>query len=306
MNIYWPIYQNIESEVQKLTYSIHMSDDNLKVYSSIISDLILRCAAEIESISKELYKSNGGTKQGHIMYDYDALELLDKNWSISKKKVFIGYHNVFFNDKFIIPFIKDTPVINKNRQTYLWNNSYQNLKHDRGNSLKEGNVKSLFSICAALFILNLYYKEININRSNIYDISGFDLSMGSTLFFVSVYMPLSANRDGTPTKGDNFEEHILLNMPDLKSNKAWIDFQFKMNEEQNAEIRETIYREFEGFDLSTPISQISPSINTEYLRQKIEHVTNDIRTKNIQRNHKEFLQLKNNIQYSICLNKNQI
>ncbi len=77
MNIYWPIYLNIESEVNKLMYAIHMSDDNRRVYSSIISDLILRCSAEIESLSKELYRANGGTKTGNLAYDYDCLKFLD-------------------------------------------------------------------------------------------------------------------------------------------------------------------------------------------------------------------------------------
>ncbi len=59
-NIYWPIYKNLESEVQKLSYSIHINDEQQKVYSSNISDIILRAATEIESISKELYITNGG------------------------------------------------------------------------------------------------------------------------------------------------------------------------------------------------------------------------------------------------------
>ena len=44
MNIYWPVFKNIESEFSKLTYDIHIDDDQLTVYSSKITDLILRSA----------------------------------------------------------------------------------------------------------------------------------------------------------------------------------------------------------------------------------------------------------------------
>ena len=58
-NIYWPVYKNLERELLSLTYSIHVDDAQLKVYSSQISDLIIRSAIEIESISKELYLKEG-------------------------------------------------------------------------------------------------------------------------------------------------------------------------------------------------------------------------------------------------------
>lgn len=55
LNLYWPVYKNLEREVLKLADSIHFSDDQLEVYSMSIADLIVRCAVEIEAISKELY-----------------------------------------------------------------------------------------------------------------------------------------------------------------------------------------------------------------------------------------------------------
>jgi len=57
-NIYWPVYKNLEDEFGKLMFSIHIDDNQMNVYSSKISDLILRASTEIESISKELYHKN--------------------------------------------------------------------------------------------------------------------------------------------------------------------------------------------------------------------------------------------------------
>lgn len=59
-NMYWPIYKNLEREFLKLADYIHVSDDQLSIYSMHIADLIVRCAIEIEAISKELYSSFGG------------------------------------------------------------------------------------------------------------------------------------------------------------------------------------------------------------------------------------------------------
>ncbi len=58
------------------------------------------------------------------------------------------------------PFQKTVNRTGTEKITYLWNNAYQNLKHDRANSLSHGNVEALFEILAALFILNLYFSNI--------------------------------------------------------------------------------------------------------------------------------------------------
>lgn len=59
-NLYWPVYMNLEKDFLELAEYIHFSDDQLNVYSMHIADLIIRCAIEIEAISKELYELLGG------------------------------------------------------------------------------------------------------------------------------------------------------------------------------------------------------------------------------------------------------
>ena len=161
-NIYWPVFKNLEKDIIELSYSIHIDDSQLNVYSSRISDIILRASAEIESISKDLYKKNGGTKTENIRYDYDALEYLSEKWKLGEKIIIINSSNCFQTVKELNPFNKNEISSFHGKRTFSWNNSYQNLKHDRGNSLNFGSLKYLFDIMAALFMLNIYYKDENI------------------------------------------------------------------------------------------------------------------------------------------------
>ena len=59
MNYSFSIYSALEKEVVSLFNIIHVSDVHLNVYSQRISDLILRCCVEIESLSKKIYNDNG-------------------------------------------------------------------------------------------------------------------------------------------------------------------------------------------------------------------------------------------------------
>ena len=146
MNFYWPIFKNLENEFSKLMYDIHIDDEQLNVYSSKISDLILRSAIEIESISKELYYSNGGTECGNIRYDDVAIKYLNDKWLLDKKVVFISSNTCFQTNKELFPFVKNEIKTGAKKETltFSWNNSYQNIKHDRAKSLKFGSLKYLF------------------------------------------------------------------------------------------------------------------------------------------------------------------
>ena len=61
MNLYWLVYKNLEKELLVLSNQIHFDDHQLTVYSVKISDLLIRCSVEIESLAKDLFLANGGT-----------------------------------------------------------------------------------------------------------------------------------------------------------------------------------------------------------------------------------------------------
>jgi hypothetical protein len=206
-NIYWPVFKNLEKGVDELAFAIHIDDAQLKVYSSRITDLILRAAAEIESLSKELYKSNGGTKTGDIKFDDVAVKHLKTLWLLDQKKVIISSPHCFQSDRVLTPFVKNEIRTSSTtgKMTYSWNNAYQNLKHDRAQSLTFGSVKYLFDIMAALYLLNVYYKKETIPLGK--DSAGinFPINLGSTLFSVELAASPSHGSTGEYIRRDGFD-----------------------------------------------------------------------------------------------------
>ncbi|AVR46056.1 hypothetical protein C7S20_12765 [Christiangramia fulva] len=227
-NIYWPVYKNIESELAKLTYDIHIDDNQINVYSSKISDLILRSAAEIESIAKELYKKNGGVKENNILFDKDCIKHLNQIWKLEDKVIIISSSSCFQSQKIIKPFIKKEKNF-RNKLTYSWNNAYQNLKHNRYESLHFGSLKYLFDILAALFILNLYFKEevFEITQN-----SNVPENMGSEIFSIKVHKWRSYDAQGVYGKNEDFDECIYLTKRTDESLKKMIEATQAMFKEQ--------------------------------------------------------------------------
>jgi hypothetical protein len=209
-NIYWPVYRNLEKAVDDLAFAIHIDDSQLGVYSSRITDLILRAAAEIESLSKSLYKAHGGTETGEIKFDDVALKHLKNLWLLDKKKIVLSSSHCFQTCRILTPFVKNETRTSSptGKQTFSWNNAYQNLKHDRGNSMRFGSVKYLFDIMAALFILNVYYRNETIQLDK--DSAGvnFEASLGSTLFSVEFVANPSHGPKGNYIRPAEFDSAI--------------------------------------------------------------------------------------------------
>ena len=85
LNLYWPVYKNLEREILELSNLVHCDDKQVSVYSVKISDLLIRCSVEIESISKELFFREGGKQpEGRELYfDTDCLQHLEDRWLLS-------------------------------------------------------------------------------------------------------------------------------------------------------------------------------------------------------------------------------
>lgn len=64
-----------------------------------------------------------------------------------------------------------------------WAESYQAVKHDRFSFLYKGNVKALIGALAALYLLNIYYKNYSLELK-LQDISSFNFSFGSLVFAI--------------------------------------------------------------------------------------------------------------------------
>lgn len=199
-DIFWQTYLNLEKEAIEVSKYIFFTDEvlvnsggsivaqsctsQLEAFSPYISDLLVRCCVQIEALSKELYFDNGGTKprgDASILFDEDCLKLIDIKWQTHNKVVLVVAP--FFN------FTKDENKILKplkeahKRQGTYWERAYQAVKHDRYSSLQKGNVKAFIHALAALYLLNLYYRNDSW-VTKYQDISKQDYSMGSAIFSV--------------------------------------------------------------------------------------------------------------------------
>ena len=160
-NLFWPVFKNIEKEITSLSNDIHFDDKQLSIYSVKIAELLLRCVVEIEAISKDLYFKNGGTKTDgkDLFFDTDCIDLLETRWMLSKKQIIVSSTNFHFqNDenKMLYPLKK----ANKRGSSGAdWAKAYQAVKHNRVGNLKDANIKHLIRAAAALFMLNLYYRD---------------------------------------------------------------------------------------------------------------------------------------------------
>ena len=199
-DIFWQTYLNLEKEAIEVSKYIFFTDEvlvngkggivaqscntQLETFSPHIADLLVRCCVQIEAISKELYFDNGGTKargDSSILFDKNCLKLIDIKWQTHNKTVMVVAP--FFN------FVKDENRILKplkeahKRQGTYWEKAYQAVKHDRYSSLHKGNVKAFIHALAALYLLNLYYRNDSW-VTKYQDISKLDYSMGSAIFTV--------------------------------------------------------------------------------------------------------------------------
>lgn len=199
-DIFWQTYLNLEKEAIELSKYIFFTDEvqissngnisvqpyssQLETFSPYIADLLVRCCVQIEAISKELYFENGGTKSRgdtNLYFDEDCLKLIDRKWQTHNKIVMVVAP--FFNLK------KDENRILKplnkahERQGTYWEKAYQAVKHNRFLFLQKGNVKAFLQALAALYLLNLYYRN-DTWVIKYQDISKLDYSLGSSIFTV--------------------------------------------------------------------------------------------------------------------------
>lgn len=192
MNIFWTIYKNLEKELIELSYKIHFSDNQNNVYSVHISDLLIRTAVEIEALSKELYKLAGGNmtpldEEGNerdLYFDTDCIQYLDFNWGITKKQVNVVSPNFYFtkSENLVLRPLKGC---NK-RGSGRWKKAYQAVKHNRVEALEAGNIANLIRAVAALYLLNLYFRNQKYDVGTVMNTIPFDARMGSDIFSVSI------------------------------------------------------------------------------------------------------------------------
>lgn len=195
-DVFWQTYLMLEKELLELSKYIYITDEKivnhksenctsqLETFSPHIADLIIRTCIEIEALSKELYFDFGGTKKRgdkNLFFDEDCLKEIDMKCQIHKKIVIVTspLFNLTKNENKIFKPLKEA----HKRQGTDWARAYQALKHDRYSSLSYGTIKNLLHSLGALYLLNIYYRDV-ILYSKYLEVSNLDLSLGSSIFSV--------------------------------------------------------------------------------------------------------------------------
>lgn len=298
-NLYWPVYINLEKEFIKLSESIHIDDAQLNVYSVKISELLIRTVVEIESLAKNLYFANGGTKADDkdLYFDTDCMAHLVNIWDIDKKVVLVTSSNLFFEDeanRILTPLHKSNK---RGTSSADWCKAYQAVKHNRLKELKKGNLKHFIRALAALYILNLYYRDEKVSLIDANKEQTQDFSFGSHIF--SVMKPNNighATVDGTYSKGKDFEKHIYVAVPDEIKYKELT----KLLNKQNQSIKEALIQSIKTELLEGKLQPTQEDIS-KYLSEKRDIITHDV----ILKTSREIGQKIMHLTYTAELNKRQ-
>lgn len=199
--IYFPVYKSIEKEVLELASSIHFTDEQVDVYSLRIADLILRCSIELESLAKDIFREE--TKKEPVSPG-ECFKWLEENRTISKKSIIISSHYFHFEKDFVPTFC---PFNYKNDSKDDYYAQYNAIKHDRVKNLHKANINVLIRVLGALYILNIYYKDLKIVLDDDYEGQKIDKSGGSEIFNFMVY-PSEEARTFTSNEGITLDSCI--------------------------------------------------------------------------------------------------
>lgn len=303
MNIFWNIYKNIERELIQISNIIHIDDNQLNVYSPKITELLIRTVVEVEAISKELYFKNGGNKENdnQLFFDTDCIDFLENKWLLSKKKVIVSAPNFYFNneDNRVL-----TPLKKANKRgssSSKWLIAYQAVKHNRNNSLSKGNLKNLIGALAGLYVLNIYYKDLEFLLGRDHNGTNFDTSLGSSLFSVKVHTneDVEFSVDNRLYKKNiNYDECIYIIEPTQKAKNIFLDFAQKYFEE-------VLQRKLETLD------RILISRKENMTDEEIISITEEVRDdksigqKILEENASSLSKIYNDMTYQAVINKQQ-
>ena len=299
--IFWQVFKNLEHEFLDLANVIHINDSQQEVYSMKIADIIIQTVVEIEALSKELYILNGGAvvPDEEMYFDTVCMNYLNNIWNLENKVVLVVSPNIYFdNDENKI--LKPLKKANKRGTSSAdWNKAYQAIKHNRIKELKKGNIKHLLHGLAALYVLNLYYRDLQIKDLKDSEKSRIDASFGSDLFAVKIHTISGLSADGAYNKKEDYDECVYIEDHEAKSKdsalKALESLNAYFNKNGIAELEKMIKERIKsGLEVTQEwIDQVKPEV-----AKKVFPIKDDELGRQIKNN-------LSNLHYDIVLNKQQ-
>lgn len=306
MDLYfWNAYKRLEKEVLELSEYIHISDDQLDVYSLKIGDLLVRTAIEAETLVKLLYHENGGTKPNgkDLYFDTDCFKLLEDKWTLSKKTIVVTAPSFFLTEnRTLHPLYK---ACKRGTSSSKWQIAYQAVKHDRVNNQRSGNVGNLLLALGALYILNIYYRGANFPNVTDETASNIDWGLGSDLFSVKI-SPETTGKSVKDlyVKKDDYDESIYLVKHTDDTAKIMVEL---FDDIQNEVNKNTSLGVTDRFNELKDAGEIQ--VDKDNMIEQLKNVYNDLHDENFRKElekrkmeiHQVFLQLK----LEAVLNTNQ-
>lgn len=193
---YWQSYVELEAQILRLSRSIDFDDANFDngVHSVVIANLILQCAANIESISKDIFLQNNKVeiKRQKLYYDYDCILWMVDYWGLKKRIVNCKIASKCREDNYKYkPFDnlgKEKEWYGKKVPLWGWNEAYQDIKHDYIESIsRSATLHNLVEMAAAFYMLILYYEDIIMYPT--VQITGYWLDYRNTHLDTDLFLP---------------------------------------------------------------------------------------------------------------------
>lgn len=236
--LYWQVYKNLEREFLALADTIYINDAQQEMYSMKIADLLIRTVIEIEALAKELYLSNRGAvvADEDMYFDTVCMAHLNSLWNLDAKVVQVVSPNVYFDkeeNKVLRPLHK---AHKRGTSSADWNKAYQAVKHNRVKELHRGSIKHFLHGLAALYLLNLYYKNEKIENLSEKDKGIVDRSFGSSLFAIKLHTIHGLNANGAYQKQEDFDECTYIIDYEPKSKETAINAMKEMNDYVNSQL----------------------------------------------------------------------
>lgn len=245
------------------------------------------------------YFDNGGTKEegNELYFDTDCMNHLVNIWNIDKRVVIVSSPVLFLEkeeNRILTPLYKTNK---RGTSSADWCKAYQAVKHNRVKNLQKGNIKNLMRALAALYILNLYYRDEKVS----FIIPGKeplqDLSFGSQIF--SVMRSTNISRvcaDGSYPKGEEFEKHIYVAVPDDLKYKELVELIHKENDETQLNL-------IQKLESQIKIGEVLPTQEdiSNFLSKERNKIANDTAKKYVPEFGRKFMGMS----YTAELNKNQ-
>lgn len=229
--LYWQVYKNLEREFLSLADTIYINDKQQDVYSMRIADLLIKTIIEVEALSKELYLLNGGDAEmadEDMYFDTVCIKYLNDLWNLDAKVVMVVSPDVYFDKE-------ENKVLRPLHNAFKrgkcdWKKAYQDVKHNRVKKLDRGSIKHLIRGLAALYVLNLYYKDVHYIGLKESVKSEMNLSFGSDLFSVKIHKLSGLMTDGIYPKKPEYEESVYIEDYEAKSKEIALASLQKLNE----------------------------------------------------------------------------